>query len=72
MWLERLPDARGRLEALRAPPPGARSRGFHALRHAFDTRMYDVIDNPLIAMRATGHDTRVGVEKVRDALERLG
>jgi integrase/recombinase XerD len=54
-------------------------RGFHALRHAFNTRMHDVIDNPLIAMRATGHKTiqmsshytRVGVEKVRDALKRL-
>jgi len=54
-------------------------RSFHALRHAFNTRMHDVIDNPLVAMRATGHRTiqmsshytHVGVEKVRQALKRL-
>jgi integrase len=62
-----------------AKHPEHKHCGFHAMRHAFNTRMHDVIDNPLIAMRATGHKTldmsnhylHVGVEKVRQALKRL-
>ena len=41
--------------------PEHERRGFHVLRHAFNTRMHDVIDNPLIAMRAEG--SRSAVER---------
>lgn len=59
--------------------PEFKSCAFHALRHAFNTRMQNVIDNPLIAMRAMGHKTiemsshytRVGIDKIREAFRRL-